>query len=68
VMFDPGLIETAAGMGAGRYEQLLRDAEIRRMVRQASPERQSVGARALVKLANALIALGQALRSRHATA
>ncbi len=67
-MFDPLMVEMAAKMSAGRYEHLLRDAEIRRMVRQASPERQSVGARALVKLANALIALGQALRSRHATA
>ncbi len=67
-MFDPVMIETAAGMGAGRYEQLLRDAEIRRMVRQASPERPSASARALVKLADTLIALGQALRSRHATA
>ncbi len=67
-MFDPMLIETAADMGAGRYEQLLRDAEIRRMVRQASPERQGTGARALIKLADSLIALGQALRSRHATA
>ena len=67
-MFDPMLMETAADMGTGRYEQLLRDAEIRRMVRQASPERQSTGVRTLIKLADSLIALGQALRSRHATA
>ncbi len=67
-MFDPMLMETAAHMGAGRYEQLLRDAEIRRMVRQALPERQGAGTRVLIKLADSLIALGQALRSRHATA
>lgn len=67
-MFDPIFMGTAADMGAGRYEQLLRDAEIRRIVRQASPERQGAGARALIRLADSLIALGQALRSRHATA
>jgi hypothetical protein len=64
-MFNPMLVEKTMDLGRGRYEQALREAEMARVLRAATPHRRGVRVRALVRVADALIGLGQGLKARY---
>ncbi len=63
-MFERMLIENHEA----RYEQLLREAELERLVRASRPQRRGPRVRALVRVADSMITFGQGLKERYQTA
>ena len=59
-------VEGMKAMCGGRHERALRDAELRRLLREAAfPGRPGARARLLVRLGERLICLGQGLKARY---